>query len=133
MELEKKAFEDVNEKIKAEYTQLQNILKQSKDVKKSAKERLEYKKQFDKEFAILEPQVQKEKELLRNRDAILKQRLNEAVIKVTKELAKKYRLDIILNANVFETMTVFYSSPRIDLTDEAIALLDKKVDGIIKD
>ncbi|MDR0633233.1 MAG: OmpH family outer membrane protein [Holosporales bacterium] len=133
LDLEKKAFEDVNEKIRAEYKNLQDILKQSKDLKNSAKARLEYKKQFDQEFAILEPQVQIEKEQLRKRDIVLKQRLNDAVLKVTKDLAKKYKLDIILNANVFETMTVFFSSPRIDLTNEAIALLDKKIKDIIGD
>jgi Skp family chaperone for outer membrane proteins len=130
--MEKQAFEKVNADIKSQYQKLQDISKKSKDPKIPPKTRQEYKKQFEREFSILEPQVQKKREQLRIKDALLKRRVHEAVLKAADDLAKKYKLDVLLNANVFDALTVFYASKKIDLTDEAIALLDKHIDEIIK-
>ena len=131
VELERSGFDKINSEVKEKYKYLQNLLKKSKDIKNSSDQRLKYKKQFDHEFSILEPKIQKRKDEIRKRDAIWKQRLNEAVLKITNNLAKKYKLNVILNANVFDTMTVFYASKDIDITNEVIELIDDDLKDII--
>ena len=131
VELERIGFDKINSEVKEKYKYLQNLLKKSKDIKNSSEQRLKYKKQFDHEFSILEPKIQKRKDEIRKRDAIWKQRLNDTVLKITNNLAKKYNLNVILNANVFDTMTVFYASENIDITNEVIELIDDDLKDII--
>lgn len=135
MDLEKQTLEALNKQIREKYQVLQAKLKKSKNPNIPAKERAKYKKQFDEEFAIWEPKMQKEKAAWRRRQVVLTDRFNEAVIQVTRELAKKHNVDLLLNATVLlgvDIMTVFYVSPKIDLTNEAIALLDQQIDEITK-
>ncbi|MDR3285520.1 MAG: OmpH family outer membrane protein [Holosporales bacterium] len=131
-ELEKQAFEKTNNEIREKYKILQNLLKSSKNPKNSAKVRQKFKKQFEAEFAVLEPQIQKKKEEFREKDAILKEYVHEAIFKITGELAKKYKLDVILNADIYEKKAVFYASSKIDLTDEVIAKFDEQLENVVE-
>jgi Skp family chaperone for outer membrane proteins len=126
-ELEKQSFDEINEEFAEKYKHLQQLLKKSRNPDNSAQARQNYKKQFDNEFAILDPQVQKKKDERKRQVTTVINRLNEAVAAVTNVLAQKYKLDLILNTHVFDKMTVFYASPSIDLTSEAIVLLDKQI------
>ncbi|MDR0625577.1 MAG: OmpH family outer membrane protein [Holosporales bacterium] len=131
VELEKRLLDEANADLSEKYKKLHALFKDSKNPNHSAQERQNYKKQFNSEFAILEPQIQKKKEEKKRQIAVITARINEEVTAVTHALAKKYKLDLILNTHVFDKITVFYASPTIDLTNEAIQALDKKMPELV--
>lgn len=130
MAIVKEETEEINHEINKKRGSLKKISKLSKDPKIHVKRRAEYRKQFEHEFALIELDVQKKKDVLRRQILLLEKTVSDVVMDVIQGLAKKYHLNLILNTKVMDIMTVFYASHTIDLTDEVIKLLNKKLKNI---
>ncbi|MDR1908047.1 MAG: OmpH family outer membrane protein [Holosporales bacterium] len=91
------------------------------------KKRAEYKAQYEQESAKIKEELQKQTDVLRNKVKMLEQMLNDAMVEITKDLAKKYNLNIVLNTSVANIMTVYYADKSLDLTDEAVDMLNKRL------
>ncbi|MDR0631076.1 MAG: OmpH family outer membrane protein [Holosporales bacterium] len=94
------------------------------------KKRAEYKSQYEQEYANIDAELRTQKEALQRKIYKLNVILNEAVMEVTQQLAKKYGLNMVLNTQVGEIMTVYCADKSADLTDEAIDWLNKKLRNI---
>lgn len=130
VETEKNKLEEIYNQMRARYEGIRKLLELSKNSRIPIKDRAKYKTQFEAEAEKLEKEVQEKKDKLRQKFSVLTKTLEDSVIQVTSDLAKKYHLYIIFNTNVFDTITIFYATPDIDLTDEAIKLLNKRLKNI---
>lgn len=130
VETERNKLEEIYNQMRTRYESIRKLLELSKSSKIPMKDRAKYKAQFEAEAAKLEQEVQAKKDNLRQKFAILTKTLEDSVIQTTSDLAKKYNLSIIFNTNVFDTITIFYATPNIDLTDEAIKLLNQRLKNI---
>ncbi|MDR2464298.1 MAG: OmpH family outer membrane protein [Holosporales bacterium] len=145
LKTEAQPFLDVVTIVRAETEQLENELNKQreqrnelwekterslKDKKVSEDIRLVLRKQLDQKTIEMDADFRARKDAFRKKCASLEQLLNESVFEVINELAKKYKLTLILNTKIVDMMTVFYAAPSIDLTDEVISSLNKKLKNI---
>ncbi|MDR1208544.1 MAG: OmpH family outer membrane protein [Holosporales bacterium] len=109
---------------------LQRLAQLVNDNTISPKKRAEYKSQYEQEYSSIGADLSARKEKLQQKFDKLNVILTEAVMEVTQQLAKKYGLNMVLNTQVGETMTVYCADESIDLTDEAIDWLNKKLHNV---
>lgn len=126
-EAEKRELDKIYQAMQGKHKEVRRLLTLSKDSKVPIKKRAEYKKQSEAIALQYENEVQKRKDFLRVQFTYLNRTLENAVLQTTSELAKKYKLYIIFNTNVFDTMTIFYAAPEIDLTNEAIRVINQRM------
>jgi Skp family chaperone for outer membrane proteins len=103
-----------------------------KDKTISAEKRIALRKQLDQKTAEMETEFRIQKDAFRQKCALLEQLLNNSVFEVINDIAKKYKLTLVLNTKIVDIMTVFYTDPSIDLTEEVISALNKKLKDIDK-
>jgi Skp family chaperone for outer membrane proteins len=109
---------------------LQTLATLVKDNTISTKKRAIYKSQYEQEYSKIGEELRSRKEMLQKRFDKLSTMLTETVMEVTRQLASKHGLSMVLNTQVGETMTVYCASKSVDLTDEAIDMLNKKLRNI---
>jgi Skp family chaperone for outer membrane proteins len=109
---------------------LQRLAQLVNDNAISPKKRAEYKSQYEKEYSSIGDELTTRKEKLQKKFDKLNVILTEAVMEGTQQLAQKYGLNMVLNTQVGETMTVYCADKSVDLTDEAIDWLNKKLHNV---
>lgn len=109
--------------------ELENLERKKRDPKIPTKKRAEYRKEFESELSQFDSEVRKEQDHLRGRVDGLRATIEEAHMGVIRELAKRYHLNLILNTNTYLLgyVMVFHADETLDLTDEVIQLLNKKL------
>ncbi|GHS92679.1 hypothetical protein AGMMS49949_05100 [Alphaproteobacteria bacterium] len=129
-EIFQKESKALNANIQKAKESLEKLSELAKDPKLSQAKRAEYRKKFHQEFARIGPQIQKSKDELKQKMIDFQEKINLAVVDVTQSLSGKYQLRLILNAKVMDKMSVFYASPTLDITDEAIEMVNKEFEKI---
>lgn len=124
---EKDELDNIYNLMQGRHKKVRELLAKSKDLKVPLKERVASKKESERLALVYENEVQRRKEFLRTQFAALSRTLEDTVIAATRDLARKYGLYVIFNTNVCDTLTVFYAKPNIDLTEEVIRMVDKRL------
>jgi Skp family chaperone for outer membrane proteins len=91
----------------------------------TVKKRTEYKKEYDRDLAAFTAELQEKRDELKRKISFINSIIHNTVIDTVKQLAKKYKLRVVLNSQVLGVMTVLYADPSLDLTEEAIFSLNK--------
>jgi Skp family chaperone for outer membrane proteins len=113
--------------IQKEREELKNLSDKKKDTQIPLSKRAEYRRQYDGKLSKIVVEVNQKRQNLKQLTTQLQELANTTVTEVAQKLAKKYHLRILLNATVVETMAVLYASPAIDLTNEAIQMIDEQI------
>lgn len=115
----------------AQRRSIEELDKKVRDPKLTAKKRAEYKKQLDRELSQFDAAVRKRRDQIQNQIYKLQNTIDEAQMKIIKRLAGDYHINLILNTNTaWGCVTVFYATEQLDLTEEVMALLNKKMKGL---
>lgn len=118
-----KQQEGLNDELKDNRVRIKKLYEKVKDESIPLKERSKLKKQAEKELIeLLEIDAEKQKissEFCRENE----QFLSKTIVDVSNELAQKYNLSLVFNSND-EMINIFYFNSSIDLTDEAIKMID---------
>ena len=108
------------------------LSKEHEDIKseKNSAKAKKRKEVFDIRVAELEQKMHKKREhLLRIIDVMSKQ-LEDTVLSIISEIATKRKINLVLNTIVAEKRSVFFSDDRLDLTNDVIDLLNKRLSNI---
>ena len=110
--------------------QERSIRQQDEELRKgtiSNQEKHKKKQALDKKVTELQQSVQKKQDKLTKQFALLTERLetelNEIIAKIVKELG----FNLVLNTTIQETKAILYADPALDITNEIIKRLDKKM------
>ncbi len=84
---------------------------------------------IEEDWAEISKQYKKEMEEIRKIDLKLSNLLQEKLDKVIEEISNKYKIDIVLNNQIKDTISTFYFTKNVDITSIVI----KKLNHIISD
>ena len=122
-ELLEKEHARIHEDILVQETQLREEHQRLKKNKAKPEQKLE----FDKKVSALEQQVQKTKEKLGKQFGLLTEKVESTLNQVIEDIVKKYGFNLVLNMTIQETRSILYHEKALDITNEVIKLLDKKL------
>lgn len=119
----------LNDSFKQKRQELEDLEKKKRDPKIPAKKRAEYRKQFEEKLNQFDTEGRARRDQLRMQIDHLRTTVEETHMEIIRELSKKYHLNLILNTNTYLLgyVMVFHADETLDLTDEVIALLNKKL------
>ena len=100
-----------------------------KSEKNSAKAK-KRKAEFDIRVAELEQKMHKKRAHLLTIIDVMSKQLEDTVLAIIRELAAKRKINLVLNTIVAEKRSVFFNDDRLDLTDDVINLLNKRLANI---
>ncbi len=102
-------------------------LKKEKNTHK-AKEK---KEKFEKKKAYVDSLFLKKQNHLQNLQNVLSQKLNNLVLETIQKIAKKKKLQMIINKYIDEKLVVLHADQTLDITEEVIQQINKKKDLIV--
>jgi Skp family chaperone for outer membrane proteins len=109
---------------KKEYEQVRSDKSLGKQQRMDAIEKIE------ENWAKISNQYKAEVEMIKKMNINLSRRLQKEIDQVIESIAQKYKIDIVLNTQVGEMISVFYSTKNVDMTDMVIDRLNKTVKHI---
>ncbi len=121
------------ETVKRDFLPYSNALEQTFDAIKAEKNTAKAQKKkeaFDKKRIETEQIFLKKQEYLQEIQNYFSQLLNDNVLQIITKLAKEKNIEIIHNRFVDDKLLVFYNSNELDVTNEVIHRLEKKLSDI---
>lgn len=112
-----------SQEMKGRLTHLSQL---SKDTKLPLKKRAEYKNKFLQEHEHVEDEIQQLRTRYWEKLRLATELINSVVFSVIKDIAKKYQINVILNASGLQQI-VMYSEEKLDITDETIQEVQKRL------
>lgn len=124
-----KGLVDLNDSFKQKRQELEDLERKKRDPKIPTKKRAEYRKQFENKLNQFDTEGRERRDQLRMRIDELRTTVEETHMEIIRELAKRYHLNLILNTNTYLLgyVMVFHADETLDLTDEVIELLNKRL------
>ncbi|MBA4249187.1 MAG: hypothetical protein C0432_00495 [Candidatus Puniceispirillum sp.] len=104
-------------------TEFENLKKEKNTSK--AKEK---KEKFEKKKAYVDALFLKKQNYLQNLQNVLSQKLNDLVLETIQKIAKKKKLQMIINKYIDEKLVVLHADQALDLTEDVILQINKKKD-----
>lgn len=124
-----RSYERLCQTTQVKKQELNRLLEMSKDKKIPLKKRAEYKNKFLKEHDRVEDEIQQLKSRYWEKKSRVTDLVNSVTDAVMEQLAQKYNLNVILNVKGMQQI-VLYSDAKLDLTDEAIKEIQKRLQKI---
>jgi Skp family chaperone for outer membrane proteins len=121
---------NLSQKFAKKKEHLKQTMKLLNDKTLPAQKRAEYKASYKQEAANVERELQQQTDELRRRIDVIEQTINDTMFDISKQLAKKYKLSVILNTSVANIATVFYADRSLDLTKEAVEMLNQQLKNL---
>jgi Skp family chaperone for outer membrane proteins len=121
------------DKVKSEFGPFSAQLETAFDLVRSEKNPAKAQKKkeaFDKKRVEIEQVFIKKQEYLHSIEVELTNKLQNTVFEIVDELAKKHNISIILNRMVDDKISVFYSKPHLDITDEVIREVNRRLKNV---
>jgi Skp family chaperone for outer membrane proteins len=109
-------------KAKAEYEKIRNDKNKKERIRNIEKN----EEKWRQTTAKLTAEIQEIQTIDEKLSATIKKKLDEAV----ETVAKKYRIDIVLNDRIIDVISVFYASKASDITDSVIGELNRVIPSI---
>lgn len=110
-----------------------SIREQHEELKKSTlstQEKQKKKQLLDKKVAELQQNVQKRQDKLTKQFSMLTENLENKLNEIIKEIVKEHGFNLVLNTTIQDTHAILYATPSLDITDEVIKRLDKKLPNL---
>lgn len=85
------------------------------------------KEKLNHEFNELDKKIRQHKESLNDDFAKIKEKLEKTTLEIIRSLAKKRRLNLVLNGKSKTEPLILYGSEQLDMTDSVLIELNKKV------
>lgn len=85
---------------------------------------------IEEDWNEISKQYKKEVDEIRKMDIKLSAILQEKLDNVIKEIANKYKIDIVFNNQIRETISVFYATKNVDITNVVIKRLNNVISHI---
>lgn len=126
-------FSKEQNRVIEEMSTFENELSKEHEDIKSEKNSAKAKKRkdaFDIRVAELEQRMHKKREHLLRIIDIMSKQLEDTVLSIIREIAVKRKINLVLNTIVAEKRSVFFSDDRLDLTNDVIDLLNKRLANI---
>jgi Skp family chaperone for outer membrane proteins len=115
---------DSESKAKAEYEKTKNDRTLEK---KQMSKKIE---QIEEDWNKVSQKYKKEVESIKKMDANLSNMLQEKLNDVIINIVKKYKIDIVFNTRILDTISVFYAARNIDITDIVIKSLNRVIPNV---
>ncbi|MCX7338111.1 MAG: OmpH family outer membrane protein [Alphaproteobacteria bacterium] len=119
-----------HKEILAQETSLRKQMEEIKKGKLSSEDRQKRKIQFDKKVAELEQHVRQKQEKLNKQFGALMERVETSLYDIISMIAREKGVNLVLNSNIQGTEAVLYVDDFLDITDETIKRLNKKLEKI---
>jgi Skp family chaperone for outer membrane proteins len=115
---------DSESKAKSEYEKTKND--------KSLEKRQVSKKieQIEENWSRTSQEYKKEVESIKKMDVNLSNMLEKKLNSVINSIARKYDIDIVFNTQIMDTISVFYATKNIDITDIVIKNLNRIIPSV---
>lgn len=129
-ELIDKEHVDAHKQILEQETVLREELREIRTSKLGARKKQEMKQDFDKKLALLEQTVLQKKEKIVRQFEQISSELESALKGIIEKIVKDKGFQVVLNKFIQETQAILYSEKSLDITDEVIEKINKKIPKI---
>jgi len=110
------------------------LSKEQEAIKREAKTNPENAKKrkiaFEERVAEVDKKVQKKRDIIDKQVRYVTETIEGMVFSIINEMSREQNISLVLNKTVDEKIAVFFVEKRMDLTDDVIAELDKRLENI---
>jgi outer membrane protein len=129
-ELIDKEHVDAHKQILEQETLLREELRSIRTSKLGARKKQEMKQEFDKKLALLEQTVLQKKERIVRQFEQISIELESALKNIIEKIVQDKGFHVVLNKYIQETQAILYNEKTLDITDEVIERINKKIPKI---
>jgi Skp family chaperone for outer membrane proteins len=115
-----KDIRNQEETLRKEYETIRTSLDPSSIVQKQ-------RQSFDKKITELREKLQQKQKILNQQFSKLTEKIEHELDQSIKELVERKGIQLVINSHVLEKQVVFFASQSLDITDEVIQSLDRKL------